>query len=65
MKYGFLADNNHLDANIADRMSCADWLVVVDPDTLSIEAEPALHSSGGPGAGIKAAARLIDMGPRF
>ena len=62
MKLGFPADNNRLDARIADRMSNAAWLVVVDSNDMTLQAEPVRPSPGGPGVGIRMASRLIDMG---
>ncbi len=61
MKIGFPADNNHLDARIADRVSHADWLIVVDTCDMSFEAVQAPPMSTGSGAGIQALTLLLEM----
>lgn len=62
MKIGFPVNSNNLDALIKEKMSSAEWLLIVETDDMSFEAVPAPQMSARSGSGIQGISLLLERG---
>ncbi len=62
MKIALFADAPHLDARLEQKPGTARYLLVVDMETMAVEAVPGPAGSGGPGAGVELLSRAAGMG---
>ncbi len=62
MKIALFADAPHLDARLEQKPGTARFLLVVDTETMAVEAVPGPAGSGGPGAGVELVSMAAGMG---